>query len=97
MERYLELLGAIIKKAISDYHLKGETNWMICDDARNFLDTNRLENFLKHYHIELMINPGYVRKQIEKYKDKKLYRILNTEDDDGETEQTETESNAKLQ
>jgi hypothetical protein len=56
----LTLLGKVINQAVNDCLTEGYYK----EDARDFIFTNRLNDFLKRFHIDGLVNAEYIRKQV---------------------------------
>ncbi len=74
MENYLELVGAVLKQAITDYRGKNDAKTEASkkmrklnhDDAKDFLFTNRLPNFLKEFGIDRVVDVEGMRREARK-------------------------------
>jgi hypothetical protein len=57
----LTLLGKVISQSVTDALTPG----IYQDEARDFIFSDRLPDFLKRFHIDGLVNAEYIRKQVK--------------------------------
>lgn len=74
----IKLIGTIIRQAIVDYRKYENSttnNRLLYDDAKNFLFTDQLDDFLDYYMVLDKINPDYIREQADMISYSQLKRV----------------------
>lgn len=60
----ISLVGAVIKQAVRDCY---NPHRLIRSDARDFVFSARIYKFLKHFHMENLVNVEYIRNAVRKH------------------------------
>lgn len=65
----MRLVGAVIRQAILDYKGKSQPfpTYHEREDARNFLLSDRLEEFLQYFGVDYIVDADAIRVSLYKY------------------------------